>query len=83
MEKPKRGEDGYDLCLKALKEEYVKYSTRLSVNCISEYQEMEKAVPVYRDGTMTVVAGPPMFRESALKYLRDKDYPMECVCELP
>ena len=81
----------FDVLAEVLEKEYFKYSDKLAVSCIvdsprrrdwSDNNEINSAVPEFRQGTMAVLAGPTDLMEKAFYYLEDRGYPSDTICVL-
>mmetsp|Transcript_5356 Transcript_5356/g.10340 ORF Transcript_5356/g.10340 Transcript_5356/m.10340 type:complete len:431 (+) Transcript_5356:264-1556(+) len=81
----------FDVLAEVLEKEYFKYSDKLAVSCIvdsprrrdwSDNNEINAAVPDFKQGTMAVLAGPTDLMEKAFYYLEDRGYPSDTICVL-
>ena len=84
--------EDFDVLADVLEKEYFKYSDKLAVSCIvvSNVEEMDFAsnddvniaIPDFRQGTMAVLGGPTEILEKASFYLEDRGYPLDTICIL-
>mmetsp|Transcript_15583 Transcript_15583/g.20301 ORF Transcript_15583/g.20301 Transcript_15583/m.20301 type:complete len:492 (+) Transcript_15583:265-1740(+) len=82
----------FDVLAELLEKEYFKYSEKLAVSCIvgnvedtpdfSSNDEINTAIPDFRQGTMAVLAGPSEILNKASFYLEDRGYPLDTICIL-
>lgn len=81
----------FDQTADLLEKEYYKYSNKLAVACIvdkfrkkdlSENVELNEAVPVYKPGTMAVLAGPSDVTKQAIRFLEERGYSKDVICVL-
>ncbi|KAL7575990.1 hypothetical protein ACA910_000778 [Epithemia clementina (nom. ined.)] len=82
----------FDVLADLLEKEYFKYSDKLAVSCIvvNNVEEMDfasnddinVAIPDFRQGTMAVLGGPREIVDKASYYLEDRGYPLDTICIL-
>jgi len=84
-----QSEKDFDVGQSTLEDDYYKYFKKLAVSCIVEdfeknelydNDEIVANVPRFNPGTMVVISGPQLFVSKAKKFLRDMEYPDECIC---
>ena len=82
----------FDVLADLLEKEYFKYSDKLAVSCIvvgnvdgidfASNDDINVAVPDFRQGTMAVLGGPSEIVDKAAFYLEDRGYPLDTICVL-
>jgi len=82
----------FDVTAELLEKEYFKYSEKLAVSCIvgniedvsdfGENDEINTAIPDFRQGTMAVLSGPNEIADKASLYLQERGYPEDTICTL-